>query len=133
MALGTFSQETFLEAIMRGTEISSRLLRGLQAITCDSRYSSMEMHGMAVQAQGRLGLNQKIVGHRAMRFVANSTILIHRFMFKNKGTLGMGMAGNAFLTAFVFHREGHIRAMYVMAIQTAHNTLIERMMRGHIE
>ena len=133
MALSAFSQETFLEAILRGTKEPAWLLGSLQAVARDSRNGSMEMHGVAVQAQSGFCLGQKIIGYRAMRLVAYSAILIYRFMFENKRTLGMGMARNTALTTIVFHREGHIVAMDIMTIQTAHNTLIQRMMRGHIK
>ena len=47
---------------------------------------------MAAQAEIRLILFQQIIGHRAVRIMADTTIVADRCVFEDKGTLVLGVA-----------------------------------------
>ena len=85
---------------------------------------SMEVGLMTLKTEERFVLLEKIVGHRAVRVMADGAIFNHRIVLKDKGPLIAGVTGEAEVVQPLFSAEhsgdGVAGTMRVVAIGTAH-------------
>lgn len=82
---------------------------------------------MAAHAEVRLILFQQIMGNRAVRIMADTTIIADRRMFEDKGALELGVAIVAEIIYRAMDREFLVRCMRIMAAGALHFSLPQRM------
>ncbi len=139
MALGALGKESLLPSFMPGVHgirpitwppiarlggsKSIRLLIGILS-------GGVEVGLVALEAEEGLVLLEKIVGHRAVRVVADGAVFDHRFVLEDKGALIAGMTGKAEVVQPLLGAEhpgdGVPRAVGIVTVGAAHLALFHR-------